>query len=356
MTGVTEGTILKRGLAVNSYEGMLLKTRDQPEWRTPTLLVRFVNATGVETLFILTGPAREQFQGLEATRIYNMGIKGTCVRNNVRGRKYGITGPYDVHMQYPCTLALAKKAWPLKLDVDCKDFADLQQCSDGEFVDLVGRVLSCLGAEPTGPSSLMKNVITLTDGTYEQELELLGDHASCNAAADDVLLVAGAVLKVYKGRPSVATGYLTVVQINPCDNTSHAHLSSIHELSGEPLRKALRMTPNNPVAVEVFLAHVEAMMNDEKQGKPVVPCNMHVIVQFEPMPATFFDDDVPTVGEHPHAKYFSAVLCSTALARSALKYGTRQESSSLGLQQISLRKNGFRHLRMQESGTSSWQC
>ena len=202
----------------------------------------------------------------------------------------------------------------------------------------------------------MKNVITLTDGTYEQELELLGDHASCNAAADDILLVVGAVLKVYKGRPSVATGYLTVAQINPCDNTSHAHLSSIHELGGEPLRKALRMTPNNPVAVEVFLAHVEAMMNDEKQGKPVVPCNMHVIVQFEPMPATFFDDDVPTVGEHPHAKYFSAVLCSTALARSALKYGTRRESSSLGLQQISLRKNGFRHLRMQESGKPSWQC
>ena len=72
MTGVTEGTILKRGLAVNTYEGMLLKTRDQPEWRTPTLLARFVNATGVETLFILTGPAREQFRGLYATHIYNI--------------------------------------------------------------------------------------------------------------------------------------------------------------------------------------------------------------------------------------------------------------------------------------------
>ena len=45
----------------NTYTGMLLEKSDQPEWRTPTMLALFIDASGSECAFFLTSEAREQF-------------------------------------------------------------------------------------------------------------------------------------------------------------------------------------------------------------------------------------------------------------------------------------------------------
>ena len=115
MAHTGQGTILKRGVKENEYVGMLLMKVDQPSWQTPTLLSRFANQGGTETMFLLTSAARTQFLSMDETRIYKIKVKGACVKNNSQGLKYGVSGPYEVRMQYETQVNLAQHAWPLKL-------------------------------------------------------------------------------------------------------------------------------------------------------------------------------------------------------------------------------------------------
>jgi hypothetical protein len=292
---------LTKGLHDNAYTGMLCKSVDQPDWRTPTLIARFAEESGVETFFILTAQARTQFLQFETTRIYDMKIKGTCVKNNSMGVKYGVKGLHEVRMQHACAVTVAKKAWPLKMQEDTKPFGDLNQCQDGVFVDLRGRLLHKTDIESTGPNDLPKMVFTMGDGTYQQELELLGANTSCDAKVDDILLIKGAAVKEYKTRRCVQTGYMTHITVNPPGE--HNDLPSLNDMEGEPKRKAICLARQGPLTVAALCSLRENMEADERVGATVEARDVQFIGQFAPLNAAFFDADAPTINDYPNAKY-----------------------------------------------------
>ena len=301
MTTSSDRQGFRKGVQDNAYEGYLLKKKDQPDWKTPTLLTRFANAGGIEVCFMLTGDAREQFKSLEENRIYNMSIKGSCVKNNTQGIKYGVVGPHEIRLQHKCRLSLAQRAWPLKLNMHLKPFGDLNQCADGEFVDFVGRLRRKAAAEPCGPNEMLKAVFSLTDGTYDQDLELLGDLVGIHASVGDILLVKGAAVKAWKDRRHIQTGYLTYVQVNPVEIGDD--IPTLDDIADQPVRKAMRLSPKSPISIQALKSLCGKMEQDEKHGHQVQDCEVHVFAQFSSMSPTAFDADVPTIGELPQTKY-----------------------------------------------------
>eukprot|EP00973_Karenia_brevis_P009695 1307352-Karenia_brevis.AAC.1 len=116
--------------------------KNQGQWNTPTLMMRLVAQNGTSTLVLATDEAFNQFGTLELFRIYDFEISGKCVKNNVSGVKYGVPGPYEVKLKYPCKVTVASTAWPLVLPYEWTAFDQLNQCQHEAYVDVVGRLLS----------------------------------------------------------------------------------------------------------------------------------------------------------------------------------------------------------------------
>ena len=172
------GPPLKKDIREKEYVGMLLKKVDQPFWQKPTLVSLFVNKGGEETMFLLTSAARTQFLSMDETRIYQIKVNGRCKTQ----------------------VSLAKHAWPLKLIANQKAFPDLNQCRVGDFMDIVGRLVCKACPDPIGPNGIMKSVFSLSDGTYEEDIELLAQQASVTANVGDIVFAKGVVLKENKTR------------------------------------------------------------------------------------------------------------------------------------------------------------
>ena len=230
-------TCLKR-IGKQEYEGMVCAISKREEWSTPSTLVRFLERTGAETMFSITGTARPLFENVELWRIYIMEVTGACVKLNSNGLKYGIPGPYEVRIAYPCKMSLAKNAWPAKIPYDLLEFPDLNQTADGLFIDIIGKVLGSMDPlVPTG--SLPKKIVTLVNGDYMQELELLGDKANLEFRVDDVLAVRSACIKEWNKERVLQTGLLTIVEVNPVQREDLL----LTDISDEPKQKAIKMTP-----------------------------------------------------------------------------------------------------------------
>ena len=302
----------------NTYTGMLLEKSDQPEWRTPTMLALFIDASGSECAFFLTSEAREQFQPLDRLRIYNIVIKGSCVKNNSSGLKYGVKGKYEVKLMHKTQVHLATHAWPVTLNLDVTDFASLNQSQSGTCVDIIGRLTHKTTPEAVGTSAeFMKSVFLLSDGTYEQEVELLGAHSTAEATVGDLVAVKGAVIKEWKGRRSVQTGYLTHVCTNPTD--AEHDIPSVDEIRDHPKAKAIRLSPKNPVALNALHTMISKMQEDEKNGKPSPSWDVQFYAETTPLDESFFENGTPTIGEHPHQTYLWKTELKDSMATESVK-------------------------------------
>ena len=106
-------TVLKR-TGANSFTAMLLVKVFPESWGKRTLVMRCLEETGASTVFFVTGDAIASFENLEEQRIYTMQFAGKCVRNSTSSSKFGVKSIFDVHMQWPCKVALSTHIWPLK--------------------------------------------------------------------------------------------------------------------------------------------------------------------------------------------------------------------------------------------------
>ena len=93
-------TILKR-TGVASYEGLLIEMSKPPKWSRPTCLLRFVEVSGASTVFLATGAALQALEACELGKAYSMQVPGRQVRTSGGPQKYGVHGPYEVHLQEP---------------------------------------------------------------------------------------------------------------------------------------------------------------------------------------------------------------------------------------------------------------
>ena len=80
-SGPSAQTTLKRtGVVV--YTGMLVSKAAPQGWVKETLLLRFVERSGVSTVFIITGEALAQFRQCEPSKIYDVEVPGRAVRSS----------------------------------------------------------------------------------------------------------------------------------------------------------------------------------------------------------------------------------------------------------------------------------
>ena len=121
------------------YTGMLVSKAAPQGWVKETLLLRFVERSGVSTVFIITGEALAQFRQCEASKIYDVEVPGRAVRSSSGSAKNGVQCRFDVHMQYaPKNLRLSTLTFPIPSLYDFHDWAKLDAVPEGGIVDLIG--------------------------------------------------------------------------------------------------------------------------------------------------------------------------------------------------------------------------
>ena len=77
-------TVLRR-VGTNEYQAMLVCKQMQTEWRNKTLMVRFVEQTGANTLILATRDSNTQMNDFENFRIYTFEFKLPALALKNRG-------------------------------------------------------------------------------------------------------------------------------------------------------------------------------------------------------------------------------------------------------------------------------
>jgi hypothetical protein len=130
---------LKR-TGTSSYSGMLVARARPQGWAADTFLLRFVEESGVSTLFSITGEAIASFQECQLKRIYDFTVGGRCVRSSSASKRYGIANVVEVAMKFKITVTLSARAWSLKFPYVFIDWSFLDQHPAGMFFDIIGVV------------------------------------------------------------------------------------------------------------------------------------------------------------------------------------------------------------------------
>ena len=119
---------------------------------------------GANTLFTCWGDAFKQFVTFEKGRIYHLKIPGKCVKMNEE--KYGVKGPFEVKMNQPCKMVVAKEAFPCEVQYNFQQFDNLNQMQEGDLVDIIGRVMSVGVDDPVKKPSLYSLRISIKKLPY----------------------------------------------------------------------------------------------------------------------------------------------------------------------------------------------
>ena len=237
---------------------MLVGKETPPNRARDTLLLRFLDSDGRDTVFVVSDEALHKFGECELWRAYDMVVPGKCVKRGSSEARYGVRNTLEVHFKKPVKLEVAKKVWPVKMKYQFIDWEQLNQLEHDQFVDFIGRVTSRPVKDMN--QSLAKSYLVLAWGSMSQEVVLLGEHASLQFDMNDVVAFAGLRIQEWKGVRSLQTAYLTVIERNPGPGE---HIPKIPKSSAtEPKRKVMRMKPRNELRVNDALQLTAGMLRD----------------------------------------------------------------------------------------------
>jgi len=237
---------------VNNVAVVFLAKAKPDGWKTPTLMLRAMLESKQEVLIVATDAAKDTMDALDLRRVYNLDIPGSCVRANKMGEKNGIKGKVEIHLRYPPKVMVAPQAWAIRVPYSQTAFRDINQMDAPAHVDIVGRVHS-VGQFSPG-QGLPKREAQLQSEDEVVTVEFLGDNATTSFKKGDIIALKGAKLDEYKGKRTIVTAYLTVVEVNPTANPDIRTPPEVPQ--GSPVKKALLMKTGPPVSV----GHVRDMM------------------------------------------------------------------------------------------------
>ena len=154
-------------------------------------------------------------------------------------------GTTAVRVKFPLKYTLATPTvaatFTGKVMFEFASLTTLDQMNDGSYVDMLGRVVH---VDPTQlGNSLPKKLLTITNGDYYENVELLGDHAAINVVENQVVALKGLTLNSWKGARTCSTALLTYVLLNP-----DAAIGKVAEAS----------TPESPQTRQQFQESVRA--------------------------------------------------------------------------------------------------
>ena len=171
---------------MSSYEAVLVAQCKPASWNDGALVMRFVEQSGLSTVFIVTGSAVSAFEKLELWRIYEMQVPGKFVRQKNSQLSFGIQNTQQVAMKFPCKVNVATAFWPFQFPYQFQSWLTINQLEPDAFLDICGKVVS----EPVKEvnSALQKLTLVLCNEDLTQEVDLLGEHANARVHVGDVLL------------------------------------------------------------------------------------------------------------------------------------------------------------------------
>ena len=283
---VVATTSLKR-TGTSKYCGMLVSKAQPPNWATNVLLLRFIEENNCNTVFIMSDKARDQFSSCELWRVYEFTVSGSTVKKSSGAHKYGVYCSFEVTMKYAVSdLKLAGRTWPFQYAYKFKDWLQLNQLTDNEYIDLVGRVSSPPVLDAN--SAVPKVLVRLENNGMVQDVEILGADSGQPLRVGDIVSFSGLKLREWNGRRSLQTVYLTLVEQNP--------LNQEVETSEEgPRRKAIRLAPSTRLTVSQAQQEAAKLLTSARQSETCAPVLFSVTGSVVELTEKFFDDDAPIV-------------------------------------------------------------
>ena len=94
---------------------MLVGKATPPNWARYTLLLRFLDNDGRDTVFVVSEEALHKFGECELWRAYDMVVPGKCVKRGSSEARYGVRNTLEVHFKFSVKLEVAKQVWPANM-------------------------------------------------------------------------------------------------------------------------------------------------------------------------------------------------------------------------------------------------
>ena len=153
------------------------KVRPQ-KWKLPTLLLRFVESNGAQTVFIVTGDALAVFDRCELYKTYKMLISAASVKRDllkIHNEKFGVPSELQVSIRFkgPVPVEVAPPSTGLGMIYNFRDWNTFEQIPVGAVFDVVGEVVKPLHREVRG--SVVRVVLTLANRGMQQDINVWGD-------------------------------------------------------------------------------------------------------------------------------------------------------------------------------------
>ena len=273
------------------------KVRPQ-KWKLPTLLLRFVESNGAQTVFTVTGDALAVFDRCELYKTYTMLISGTSVKRTTRNEKFGVPSELEVSIRFKgvVPVEVATPSTGLGMIYSFRDWNTFGQIPVGAVVDVVGEVVKPLHREVRG--SVVRVVVTLANRNMQQDINVLGDDIlRLQIEEGDVLAISGVRVEEYRDQMTLGLSLLPAIQRNPV--LKNEDRVTLIEEDG-PVRKALRTIKRAPIPIGEALELAERMLEDVKGDEGQTLQRQHECAlegKLSVLGADFFDVDPPIVKE-----------------------------------------------------------
>ncbi len=127
----------------------------KPHWTTATLLLRFVESNGAQTVFRVTGDALVVFDKCKLYKTYKMMIGAGSVKRTAGNEVHGVPSDYVVSIQGGVVpVEVATPSTGLGMLYNFRDWNTFHQIPIGVCFDVVGEVVKPLRCETRGGQAI----------------------------------------------------------------------------------------------------------------------------------------------------------------------------------------------------------
>ena len=272
------------------------KARPQ-KWKLPTLLLRFVEANGAQTVFTVTGDALDLFDKVcQLYKTYKMVISAASVKRTSHNEKFGVPSELTVSIGYKgvVPVEVGSPSTGLGMIYNFRDWNTFDQIPVGAVVDVVGQVVKPLHREVRG--AVVRVVVTLANRNMQQDINVLGDDIlRLQIEEGDVLAISGVRVEEYREQMTLGLSLLPAIQRNPV--LKNEDRVTLIEEDG-PARKALRTIHRDPIPIGEALEVAERMLEGVKgDGGQTARRECALEGKLRVLDDSFFVSDPPIVKE-----------------------------------------------------------
>ena len=146
--------------------------------------------------------------------------------------------------------------------------------------------------------------------------------------AGDRVAFGGLRVQEYRGERMLATGFLTIIEVNPPARESLPEFTVVEDTSR--LQKAFKVTACASISVQEASRICDRALADAQEGKTLSAVEFAVSGTFVPLSEKFFEDDVPIVGKEGHEKICWQTSIRDASGMMPVKVWTKAATVVLG--------------------------